>query len=628
MVDPASEPEQTRNMRRRRIISVALPWLTAEHRLRAEGRSGLEHPFAVVERAAGTLRLAGVNRAAADAGLDAGMGLSDARSVCPTLLTRPAAPERLAGFVAALARWAERFAPLVGQDQGPSLVLDASGVAHLFGGEQAMLGALVAELAGRGLTARAAIADTKGAAWALAHHGPGNGGARTLVAPPGHTRQAIGPLPVAALRLDPETAQALAAVGLATIEPLTRMPRGALARRFGIEAMRRLDQALGAESEPVAPERRLPAFSVRLTLPEPIGLVASVAAALDTLLERLCGQLETHQMGARRLRLTARRVDRADQGAEIRLARPGRDPMRLRELFQPKLAGIDAGFGIDALRLAAPEVEPLKPAQLGQRHRETEATRLADLVSRLGNRIGFENVLRFLPAESHAPERAQTIAAAAYSEPEVWSWTGPARPIVLFAPEPVRCLEDDPPALGLPSSPSVPPSLTLPHKGGGDRARPVLLVSHEGGGNRTRPAGAESRGADLPRPAGAEARAREEGAALLHGAAGPLPPCGGGSGRGESGARGERRACLPPPAFAWRGQRLTTLCAQGPERLAPEWWLDDPAWASGTRDYWRVETVEGPRLWLFHTPADPGADPDSASGPRARPAWHAHGIFA
>lgn len=541
---------------RRRIVSVALPWLAAEHRLRAEGRPGLDAPFAVVERAAGTLRLAGVNRAAAGTGLVAGMGLSDARAVCPGLLTRPAAPERLAVFVRALARWAERFSPLVGQDLGPSLALDATGVAHLFGGEQAMLGALVDDLAERGLTARAAIADTKGAAWALAHHG----GTRTAVAAPGRARQAIGDLPVAALRLDAKTAQALVTVGLGTVEPLTRMPRGALARRFGIEVMRRLDQAMGAEPEPVAPATRLPAFSARLTCPEPIGLVADVAAGLDTLLERLCGQLETHQMGARRLRLTVRRVDGADQRADIRLARSGRDPMRLRELFQPKLAEIDAGFGIDALRLAALEVEPLKPAQLGQRHRETEAARLAYLVSRLGNRIGFENVVRFLPAESHAPERAVTIAAAAHSEPEAWAWAGPPRPIVLFAPEPVRCLEE--------------------------------------------------------------------------------APCG--AARSLDRAVGKGGASPPPPAFAWRGHRLTTLRAHGPERLAPEWWLDDPAWASGLRDYWRIETAEGPRLWLFHTPADPMAtfgatsratsratsSADPATNPATNPAWYAHGVFA
>jgi protein ImuB len=73
---------------------------------------------------------------------------------------------------------------------------------------------------------------------------------------------------------------------------------------------------------------------------------------------------------------------------------------------------------------------------------------------------------------------------------------------------------------------------------------------------------------------------------------------------------------FPLGRFRWRRRWLTLAGAQGPERLAPEWWWDDPAWRSGLRDYWRVETLEGPRLWLFHTPQ---ATP---------PAWWAHGAFA
>ena len=40
--------------------------------------------------------------------------------------------------------------------------------------------------------------------------------------------------------------------------------------------------------------------------------------------------------------------------------------------------------------------------------------------------------------------------------------------------------------------------------------------------------------------------------------------------------------------------------AIGPERIAPEWWLDDPRWRSGVRDYWQVTTEAGERLWLYH----------------------------
>ena len=52
--------------------------------------------------------------------------------------------------------------------------------------------------------------------------------------------------------------------------------------------------------------------------------------------------------------------------------------------------------------------------------------------------------------------------------------------------------------------------------------------------------------------------------------------------------------------------RLSTARATGPERIAPEWWLEDDAWRSGIRDYWQVETRQGRRLWLYHTPQAPG----------------------
>ena len=71
----------------------------------------------------------------------------------------------------------------------------------------------------------------------------------------------------------------------------------------------------------------------------------------------------------------------------------------------------------------------------------------------------------------------------------------------------------------------------------------------------------------------------------------------------------------PPPSFRWRRKQFHTLAATGPERIAPEWWLDDPGWRSGTRDYWQVETDEGERLWLFETKGSGGGS------------WYCHGNF-
>ena len=334
-----------------------------------------------------------------------------------------------------------------------------------------------------------------------------------------------------------------------------------MARRFGAETLRRLDQALGAVPEPVAPAAPPPIYAVRLSLPEPIGRVDDVMAALERLLARLGERLAADAAGARALRLTARRVDRAEQSVEVALARPSRDPARIRPLFETGVAALEAGFGIDALRLQATTVEPLAERQthagpdLRDRRRgaagsaqnteisagteaETGAKTgakggaksgadgdaLADLIGRLGVRLGIDAVTRHLPAESHAPEKAVVAAAAAYSEAaDDWSVRAAARP-----------------------------------------PRPLTRLTPEG------------------------LEVGEDGSPIA-----------------------------PPQRFRWRGRAHRIVSAEGPERIAPEWWLDDPNWREGVRDYWRVETEEGMRLWLFHTP-------QAGRGP----SWFAAGIFA
>lgn len=483
-------------MRSRRLLALWFPRLASDRALR--GRGWGAQPFAVVARVGAADRLACVNPGAEAAGLSRGMTLADARALCPTLRSEPAAPDRDAALMRALHRWAGQFSPLVARDGADGLMLDIAGVAHLFDGE----GALLAEVAGRleraGLEVVAGLADTRGAAWALAHHAGGG------VAAPGATLAALGDLPPAALRLDPDTAAALGRLGLRRIRDLVGLPRATLARRFGAEVTLRLDQALGVAAEPLAPEAPPVAPAVRLTLPEPIGLVADVQAGLVRLLARLCLRLETAHQGARALRLELARVDRSTLVVDLRLARPLRDAAVIAGLYAPRLDGLDAGFGIDRMRLVAAEVERLPPRQI-TRGQDAGADRLADLVTRLANRLGFDALERMDPAESHIPERAFLSVSAAFAPPPPAPWRADAaRPVTLFPPEPL---------------------------------------------------------------------------------AGPP---------------------LPGRRFRWRGVWLTGAVAEGPERIAPEWWFDDPAWADGPRDYWHVATAEGPRLWAFCTPSTAG----------------------
>ena len=139
--------------------------------MRREGQTGFDRPFAIAAQAGNALRLASINRRAAALGLAPGLPLADARAVCPDLMTQPEAPERLEAARRGLARWAAHFSPIAAME-ADTLILDATGCAHLFGGEAAMLQAIAKGLAGLGLTARPAMADTKGAAQALAFYAP------------------------------------------------------------------------------------------------------------------------------------------------------------------------------------------------------------------------------------------------------------------------------------------------------------------------------------------------------------------------------------------------------------------------------------------------------------------------
>jgi protein ImuB len=149
------------------------------------------------------------------------------------LRTIPADPAGDARALAGLVRWARRYTPAVAVDpsDGGALFLDVTGCAHLFGGEAGLLADLTGRLAAAGFAVRAALADTAGAAWAVARYA--DLAAPWSIVPPGGARAALEPLPVAALGLDPEIGSGLIAVGLRAVADLLVLPRAALARRFG-----------------------------------------------------------------------------------------------------------------------------------------------------------------------------------------------------------------------------------------------------------------------------------------------------------------------------------------------------------------------------------------------------------
>src|ERR1041385_2498852 len=122
-------------------------------------------PFALAVMTTGGWHLAAVNSRAAKLGLSSGELLADARARLPALQTKPAQPKKDRTALLKLARWCTRFSPYAApwpesdeREGGSGLILDIAACDHLFGGEAAMLRAVIASLKHLGFTTRGCIA--------------------------------------------------------------------------------------------------------------------------------------------------------------------------------------------------------------------------------------------------------------------------------------------------------------------------------------------------------------------------------------------------------------------------------------------------------------------------------------
>ena len=384
--------------------------------------------------------------AAQAAGLRVGMPATKAQVLVPGLVIQDADPSADADAIDRLALWMlQRFAPIVAADLPDGIVIDSTGADHLHGGEKAMLGTLIAKLAGIGIRARGAIADTWGTAHALARYA-----ARPVfISQAGVCSTDIAPLPIAALRLSADLVDGLRVLGFDRIADLLAQPRAPLALRFGPELGRRIDQAIGRLSEPIEPIRPAELIEVRQAFAEPIGAAETIARYIAKLSVQLCGALELKGLGARRLDLICHRVDNRAQAVRVGTALPLRDAKRMTRLLSDKIETIEPGFGIEMMTLAAAVAEPLAAKQAVTDLVEEAEPDVSGLIDLLANRVGEQKLYRIAPVASDVPERSvQHIPAMAPETGAEWPghWPRPSR--LLAHPEPidtVALLPDHPP---------------------------------------------------------------------------------------------------------------------------------------------------------------------------------------
>ncbi len=130
-------------------------------------------PLVVVAKVDNALRLSAVDRKATALGLAIGQPLANARAMLPALTVVAANEPDDVKLLTRIADWCDRFTPYVALDGPRGLLLDVTGAAHLFGGEQALLNRIRESLKAQGFAVRGAMAGTAIAARAFARYRDG-----------------------------------------------------------------------------------------------------------------------------------------------------------------------------------------------------------------------------------------------------------------------------------------------------------------------------------------------------------------------------------------------------------------------------------------------------------------------
>ena len=386
----------------KRFLSIWFRYLKTDWMTRRR-KELANKPFVLASPDHGRMMIRAVNPLAHQQGIEPGMVVADARVIIPSLEIIDDIPALAEKILKNLGEWCIRYTPIVAVDLPSGLILDISGCAHLWGGEENYINAIINRLSDFGYRIKAAIADTIGAAWALAHFGK----SPSIVAP-SQQAGALLELPAAALRVDSAIVEKLNKLGLKKINSFIHMPGAALRRRFGADFVKRIDQALGKQEELIEPLIPLIPFQERLPCIDPIVTAKGIEIALERLLQELCTRLIKEGKGIRRAVLTCYRVDGKIQKIEISTSKASINIRHLYKLFELQIASIEPALGIELFVLDAAKVEDTSSVQekLWGKVDGLNNQNLAELIDRLTGKMGAAHIRRFLPAEHYWPERS------------------------------------------------------------------------------------------------------------------------------------------------------------------------------------------------------------------------------
>lgn len=431
----------------KRFVSIFFPHLTTDWFILQQPE--LKNlPFVLYAPMHGRMVITAVNIGAEAKGAHAGMVLADARAFIPNLQAVDGTTLQSEMLLKEFALECLRYTPAVAMNLPDGLILDVTGCTHLWGGDKQYLTDIINRFKNAGYKTKAVIADTIGAAWAVARFA-----ARSAVIETGTHGEALLSMPPQALRLEQGTVELLKKLGLRKVSDFMTLPRSSLRNRFGQHMVLRLDQALGQADEMIVPVLPVEPYQERLPCLEPIVTARGIEIALQRLLETLCQRMQQEHKGLRTASFKGYRADGKLEEITIGTNRPSHNINHLFKLFEIKLATIEPAMGIEIFILEALKVEELSPSQekLWEGSGGLQDNRVSELLDRLSARFGAHTINRYISTEHHWPERSMKPATSINEKATVpWLLNGPRPLQLLLEPEPIEVaapIPDYPPML-------------------------------------------------------------------------------------------------------------------------------------------------------------------------------------
>lgn len=406
-----------------------------------------QKPLVWVEQQRGSYRIRALSADAERLGIYVNQSVAEARALVPSLIEADTLPETIEQILHHLGLWLIRFSPDVYLHPPDTILLNSQGCDHLWGGEACYLTVIHTRLQQLGFNTQLGLADTIGAAWAVAHYG-----IPQTVVPAGAQGKYIATLPPVALRIPEHMYQGLTKLGLTSIKQLTALPTQSLRKRFGDLLVQQLAYALGSIPEWLAPILPPGGYTNRFPCLHPIRGGREIHAILEHLLDHFEQQMKPKQLGARQFRFTIFRTDNKRQSIDVETQQPTAQSKYLLRLFEGRIKQLHPGQGVELFQLdtPAPEALPIQQQASWQLNQSQAGSALAPLLDRLLSRLNRQQIQRFQLNEKHWPERS--FAAIPWLDKALE--TAP-----LIRPRPM-CLLDPPELIGVSAPvPDYPPML-------------------------------------------------------------------------------------------------------------------------------------------------------------------------